>query len=399
MPDDTHDAGPAQDRGLAERFLRQIVGSVVSPVVDNVDVDEVVERIDVNHVIERLDVDGLIDRVDIERLVERIDVDAVLARVDANRLLDHVEPNRLLDRVDANALLDRVDPDRLLDRVDANALLDRVDPDRLLDRVDPDRLLDRVDINALLDRVDMNALLDRVDIDALVDRTELDAIIARSTTGVFTRLLDVARTQVIAVDQAVQGVPARLLRGERREVPPIPGADADAVDLRAMSFSQRAVALQRHAAGSVSRFLAFLADQFVIGVLFAVGMALLSGATQVVLGTEINLDRNRFWVAATYAIWMFVYTAASLAATGQTIGKGVLGLLVIGADGGRLGGRKAALRTLVFPISFLGFGIGCLLGLFRRDRRELHDLLASTAVIYAWDAETASLRNGAIGDE
>ena len=381
MPDDTHDAGPAQDRGLAERFLRQIVGSVVSPVVDNVDVDEVVERIDVNHVIERLDVDGLIDRVDIERLVERIDVDAVLARVDANRLLDHVEPNRLLDRVDANALLDRVDPDRLLDRVD------------------PDRLLDRVDINALLDRVDMNALLDRVDIDALVARTELDAIIARSTTGVFTRLLDVARTQVIAVDQAVQGVPARLLRGERREVPPIPGADADAVDLRAMSFSQRAVALQRHAAGSVSRFLAFLADQFVIGVLFAVGMALLSGATQVVLGTEINLDRNRFWVAATYAIWMFVYTAASLAATGQTIGKGVLGLLVIGADGGRLGGRKAALRTLVFPISFLGFGIGCLLGLFRRDRRELHDLLASTAVIYAWDAETASLRNGAIGDE
>ena len=381
MPDDTHDAGPAQDRGLAERFLRQIVGSVVSPVVDNVDVDEVVERIDVNHVIERLDVDGLIDRVDIERLVERIDVDAVLARVDANRLLDHVEPNRLLDRVDANALLDRVDPDRLLDRVD------------------PDRLLDRVDINALLDRVDMNALLDRVDIDALVARTELDAIIARSTTGVFTRLLDVARTQVIAVDQAVQGVPARLLRGERREVPPIPGADADAVDLRAMSFSQRAVALQRHAAGSVSRFLAFLADQFVIGVLFAVGMALLSGATQVVLGTEINLDRNRFWVAATYAIWMFVYTAASLAATGQTIGKGVLGLLVIGADGGRLGGRKAALRTLVFPISFLGFGIGCLLGLFRRDRRELHDLLASTAVIYAWDAETASLRNGAIRDE
>ena len=390
MPDDTHDAGPAQDRGLAERFLRQIVGSVVSPVVDNVDVDEVVERIDVNHVIERLDVDGLIDRVDVERLVERIDVDAVLARVDANRLLDHVEPDRLLDRVDANALLDRVDPDRLLDRVDANALLDRVDPDRLLDRVD---------INALLDRVDMNALLDRVDIDALVARTELDAIIARSTTGVFTRLLDVARTQVIAVDQAVQGVPARLLRGERREAPPIPGADADAVDLRAMSFSQRAVALQRHAAGSVSRFLAFLADQFVIGVLFAVGMTLLSGATQVVLGTEIDLDRNRFWVAATYVIWMFVYTAASLAATGQTIGKGVLGLLVIGADGSRLGGRKAALRTLVFPISFLGFGIGCLLGLFRRDRRELHDLLASTAVIYAWDAETASLRNGAIGDE
>ena len=53
---------------------------------------------------------------------------------------------------------------------------------------------------------------------------------------------------------------------------------------------------------------------------------------------------------------------------------------------------KAALRTLVFPLSFLLLGIGFLIGLVRRDRRELHDLIADTAVVYSWDANTARLR-------
>jgi len=368
MPDQSADQEPAPKRGLAGRVLGQVVGTVVSPVVDNVDVDEVVERIDVNHIVERLDVDELIDRVDIDRLVARVDIDV------------------LVGRVDVNALLDRVDPDRLLDRVDVNALLDRVEPDRLLDRVDADALMDRVDVNALLDRVDVNAV---------VERTELDAIIARSTTGVFTQLLDVARTQVIVVDQAAQGIPARLIRGVRREVPPIPGGHTDLVDVKEMSFTQRAVALQRHAAGSVSRFLAFIVDQFLIGLVFAAGLLLLSGAAQVVLGTEIDTDRDRTWVVAAYVLWSFLYSAGSLAATGQTIGKAVLGLLVVGADGARLSGRQAALRTLVFPLNYLVFGIGFLLGLVRRDRRELHDLIAGTAVIYAWDARTAQLRDNA----
>jgi uncharacterized RDD family membrane protein YckC len=340
-----------RDPGLSGRVLGRVVGSVVNPIVDQVDVEDVVERIDVNHLLERVDV------------------------------------NEVLERIDVDRLLDRVDPDRLLDRVDPDRLLDRVDPDRLLDRVDPDRLLERVDVDRLLDRVDVNGI---------VERTELGEIIARSTTGVFTQLLDVVRTQIVLVDQVAQGVPARLLRRSGRELPPVPGAADAPTETVPTSGAERAIAVQGRPAGSVSRFLAFLADQFVIGVLFAVGALLFSTAVEVVIGSTIEIDRARPWVIASYLGWAFVYTAASLATAGRTIGKALLGVLVVRSDGSRLNGRRASLRTLVFPLSFLLLGVGFLIGLVRRDRRELQDLIADTAVVYAWDAKTALVRAEAL---
>ena len=390
---ETHSRGP----------LGRLVGSVVSPIVDTLDLDEIIDQIDVDEVVRRIDVDDV---------VGRIDVNAVLDRVDANRLLDRVDPDRLLDRVDPNRLLDRVDPDRLLDRVDANRLLDRVDPDRLLDRVDPDRLLDRVDANRLLDRVDLDAaldrvdanrLLDRVDLDAalervdvnrVVDRTEIGEIIARSTTGVFTQLLDVARTQIITTDQVTQGIPARLLRGRGRELPPTPAGGRDDVDPTKLSPTERAVEMQGRFAGSVSRFLAFLLDQFIIGAIFTIGALVVQTAIQVVFRSSFEIDDAGITVVIAFALWWFAYTAGSLAATGRTIGKAVLGIMVVGADGTKVTGRQASLRTLAFPLSFLLLGVGFLIGLVRRDRRELHDLIGRTGVIYQWDADTAQLRAG-----
>ena len=356
MTDDSDAMDDESDSGFTEKMFGRIVGSVVSPVVDNVDLDELVERIDVNRMIERVDVEELIDRVDVDRVIDRVDLNAVL---------DGVDLNAALEQVDVNALLDRIDPDRLLDRVD---------PDRLLDRVDPDRLMARVDVNAL------------------VERTEIDAIISRSTTGVFTNLLDVARTQLISVDQVVQVLVARVLRGRRREAPGTPVEPTDTPDLSSLPLSERAVVLQGHWAGSVSRFLAFLIDYFVIGVLYSAGLLLTSMASEVVLGSSISLENHRGLSLLTFGLWVFVYVAGSLAATGRTIGKAILGLLTVRADGGPMRPRRASLRTICFPISFLIFGIGFLVGLVRRDRRQLHDLLAGTAVVYAWDARTAKLR-------
>ena len=419
---------------------------MVSPVVDNVDVDEVVERIDVNHLVERIDLDEVIERIDVDRLMGRVDIDALLARVDieellarvdindlleridvdrllarinVNSLLDRVEPDRLIDRVDINAVIGRVDVDAMIDRVDMNAVIGRVDVDAMIDRVDADRLLARVDVNAMIERVDVNAMIEqvdvnaiigrvdvdamidrvdvdrlmtRVDVNAVVERTELGAIIARSTTGVFGQLLDVARTQLIAVDQVVQAVPARLLRGQVREVPYLPSGPSPIGDLQAMSLSQRAVAFQRHAAGSVSRFLAFLIDQFLAGILFSGGLVLTAAALRVVIGVDLDIEGDSTLIALAYVSWLFLFVAGSLAATGRTIGKAVLGLMVVEADGQKLTGWAPVVRTIVFPISFLLFGLGLILGLFRHDRRELHDLIAGTTVIYAWDAATAQLR-------
>jgi uncharacterized RDD family membrane protein YckC len=395
----------AQDErgGGPRRAFGRIVGSVVSPIVGNMDVDEVIEQIDVDDVVGRIDVDEVVNRIDINGLVERVDLDAVidsvdldaaLDRVDPDRLLDRVDADRLLDRVDPNRLLDRVDPNRLLDRVDPNRLLDRVDPDALLDRVDADRLLDRVDANRLLDRVDLAAALERVDVNRLVERTEIGEIIARSTTGVFTQLLDVARTQIISTDQVAQGIPARLLRGRRRELPPMPVGDTDDVDPTQLSPTERAVEMQGRFAGSVSRFLSFLLDQFIIGAIFTIGALVVQTAIQVVFRSTFEIDDAGLAVIIAYALWWFAYTAGSLAATGRTIGKAVLGIVVVSADGTKVTGRQASLRTLAFPVSFLLLGIGFLIGLVRRDRRELHDLIARTGVVYQWDADTAQLRAG-----
>jgi uncharacterized RDD family membrane protein YckC len=369
MAQDEHGRGPG-------RAFGRIVGSVVSPIVGNMDVDEVIEQIDVNDVVGRIDIDEVVNRIDINGLVERVDLDAVIADVDLDAALD---------RVDANRLLDRVDPNRLLDRVDAN---------RLLDRVDPDQLLDRVDANRLLDRVDLDAALERVDVNRLVERTEIGEIIARSTTGVFTQLLDVARTQIISTDQVAQGVPGRLLRGRGRELPPAPTGGADDVDPTQLSPAERAVEMQGRFAGSVSRFLAFLLDQFIVSAIFTIGALVVQTAIQVVFRSTFEIDDASAAVVIAFALWWFAYTAGSLAATGRTIGKAVLGIMVVGADGTKLTGRQASLRTLVFPISFLLLGVGFLIGLVRRDRRELHDLIAGTCVIYQWDADTARLRAG-----
>ena len=150
--------------------------------------------------------------------------------------------------------------------------------------------------------------------------------------------------------------------------------------------------MQGRFAGSVSRFLAFLVDQFVIGVIFAIGSLLVQSAVRVVFRSTFDIEDSGLAMVIAFALWAFVYTAGSLAATGSTIGKAILGLRTVRADGSRLDGRRAALRTLMFPLSFLLFGIGLLIGLVRRDRRELHDLIADTAVVYAWDADTARLR-------
>ena len=376
--------------GRPGKAFGRLVGSVVSPVIGNLDLDEMIDQVDVDDVVSRIDIDEVVSRIDIDEVVSRIDIDEAVSRIDLERLIAQVDLDEVLSGVDVDRLLGRVDPDALLDRVDPNRLLDRVDPDRLLDRVDPDRLVDRVDANRLLDRVDVNQL---------VSRTELGEIIARSTTGVFTQLLDVARTQIIGVDQVAQGVPARVLRGARRELPPAPGGAAEEPESARLSPTERAVKVQGRFAGSVSRFLAFLVDQFVIGLVFVVGTLLVQTAVQVVLRSSFEINDESTPVVVAFAVWWFVYTAGSLAATGSTIGKAILGLRVVRRDGRKLDGRHAVTRTLMFPLSFLLLGLGFLMGLVRRDRCELHDRIADTGVVYAWDADTAQLRSPDVGAE
>jgi uncharacterized RDD family membrane protein YckC len=152
------------------------------------------------------------------------------------------------------------------------------------------------------------------------------------------------------------------------------------------------VSSQGHYAGSVSRFLAYAIDLVVSSGLFALGLAGASLVAQVVTGHSVSWNRTNIVVAIVFVAWEFFYFGYSWAASGRTFGMAALGVRVVRADGRALDPWRGALRALVFPLSFLFFGLGFLGILVQREHRALHDLIAGSAVIYAWDARAARLR-------
>jgi uncharacterized RDD family membrane protein YckC len=154
----------------------------------------------------------------------------------------------------------------------------------------------------------------------------------------------------------------------------------------------RQVSSQGNYAGSVSRFLAYAIDITVSSGVFALALAGVSYVVSVVTGHDVSWSTGNIAVAVVFAAWEFVYFGYSWAASGKTFGMAVLGVRVVRADGTAAAPRNAVLRTLAFPLSFLLFGLGFAGILVQREHRALHDLIAGTAVVYAWDARAARLR-------
>jgi uncharacterized RDD family membrane protein YckC len=154
----------------------------------------------------------------------------------------------------------------------------------------------------------------------------------------------------------------------------------------------RDVELQGHYAGAVTRLAAYMIDTVTLSFLFAVGATVFEFLVADVLGISFDIADAPVAATVALAVWSFLYFAVPLAASGRTFGSAVLGLQVVRADGRALDPRHAVIRTLAFPLSFLLFGLGFLLILVNRERRALQDLIADTAVVYAWDARAARLR-------
>ena len=156
--------------------------------------------------------------------------------------------------------------------------------------------------------------------------------------------------------------------------------------------SAHSVTAQGHYAGSVSRFVAFAIDLALSTGVFTLALAGISYVAQVVTGKQISWNRQNIVVIVLFVAWEFFYFGYSWAMSGRTAGMAVLGVRVVRADGQAIDPRHGVLRALVFPLSFLLLGLGFLGILVQRERRALHDLIAGTAVVYAWDARAARLR-------
>ena len=150
--------------------------------------------------------------------------------------------------------------------------------------------------------------------------------------------------------------------------------------------------LQGKYAGFASRFTAFAVDVAVSLGVFMLALAAVSFAARVLTGKDITWHKGDIWVIVAYAAWAFVYFAYSWAASGRTAGMALFGVRVVRDDGTDASGRRAVLRTLALPLSFLFLGLGFAGILLGDRRRALHDVIAGTAVIYSWDARAARLR-------
>ena len=158
------------------------------------------------------------------------------------------------------------------------------------------------------------------------------------------------------------------------------------------SLAAQGVSAQGNYAGSVSRFLGYAIDLAVSSGLFSLALATISYVVKIVSGDQISWSRDNIVVAIVFVAWEFFYFGYSWAMSGRTFGMAVLGIKVVQADGQIIRPRQGAVRALAFPLSFLLFGLGFLGILVGREHRALHDVIAGTAVVYAWDARAARLR-------
>jgi uncharacterized RDD family membrane protein YckC len=150
--------------------------------------------------------------------------------------------------------------------------------------------------------------------------------------------------------------------------------------------------LQGKYAGFASRFTAFAVDVGISLGVFILALAAISFAALVLTGKDITWHSGDIWVIIAYVVWAFIYFAHSWAASGRTAGMALFGVRVVTDDGTDASGRRAVVRTLALPLSFLFLGLGFAGILLGNRRRALHDVIAGTAVIYAWDARAARLR-------
>ena len=151
--------------------------------------------------------------------------------------------------------------------------------------------------------------------------------------------------------------------------------------------------LQGDYSGPVSRLAAFALDLVISYFLFTLALAAISFSISIVVGHSVHYSRSgSVAVLAISIVWEFVYFAYPWAATGKTPGMVVLGIRVVRADGAHAELWRAVVRTLILPISVIFFFVSLPLVLLQRAHQAPHDLVAGTAVVYAWDARAAKWR-------
>jgi uncharacterized RDD family membrane protein YckC len=140
------------------------------------------------------------------------------------------------------------------------------------------------------------------------------------------------------------------------------------------------------------RALAALLD---LALLFGGGALILAAAGQLGSGGGIEPD-----LSAVIAGWALFYYFACESGHGQTLGKRLLKLRVVRADGSPSGMREILVRTALRPIDAVGgYLVGLVVMLITGERRQrLGDLAAGTMVVSAEPPATAAVAQAVVAE-
>jgi uncharacterized RDD family membrane protein YckC len=135
------------------------------------------------------------------------------------------------------------------------------------------------------------------------------------------------------------------------------------------------------------RLLATLLDGVLL-FLFTMLVLLVVGLVGIFVGMYSTREplRVELWFTLIGLGLSLIYYVAAWAGSGQTIGKAVAGIRVVGADGQSLSVGRALLRYIGYLVSGLALSLGFLWIALDRKRQGWHDKLAGSYVVYS-DAE------------
>lgn len=160
--------------------------------------------------------------------------------------------------------------------------------------------------------------------------------------------------------------------------------------------------LKGHYAGFVSRLVAYTIDIAIVVILLIVGGWLVQTVNsffQLKLPFELPTlvlaaitGISAFLVSATY--YIFFWTLA-----GQTPGKVLLGLRIVGVKNDQITLWQAVRRYIGYYLSALALYAGYWWVLIDNRRQGLHDKLAGTYVVYTWEARPGAFMQARLNDQ
>ncbi len=180
----------------------------------------------------------------------------------------------------------------------------------------------------------------------------------------------------------------KSIKHDLDELGPAPGGAGDAFEEQSAETGFGCIIdpHDRPKAGFFIRFVAYAIDSLLLavisGVLFFIAYRLFKESFLFTADTTVQV------FAALYGPFLLISTVIQAfyfiyfhAVTGQTVGKLICGVRVVGTDGSLIGAKRSALRYLGYAISYFVFYLGFIWIAFDRQKQGWHDKIAGSYVV------------------